>query len=90
MFKKLLGSEKYDVDNPPSCYDLTKLAQLDLSSVCLCDEMHRKCYIEDSGSRIGPEKPNVTISFKRDDHGKLDLINGSYSKRTKICPVCEV
>ena len=32
MFKELLGSEKYDVDNPPSCYDYIIIIKSNLIS----------------------------------------------------------
>ena len=83
MFKSLLGSANYKSNQPPPCYDVTKLTMLSLADVVWFDEMHKKCTIGESGSRVGPGKPNVTISFKRDESGKLDLKNGSYNEEQK-------
>eukprot|EP00536_Pseudo-nitzschia_multiseries_P019687 jgi/Psemu1/62341/gm1.62341_g len=82
MFSKLLG-DAYDVENPPACYDETLLTPLSLSKICWFDEMHKKAHIGVSGSRIGPGKPDVTMSFKRNLEGKLDP-NGTYSKQKTV------
>eukprot|EP00536_Pseudo-nitzschia_multiseries_P011033 jgi/Psemu1/27654/gm1.27654_g len=72
MFSKLLG-DAYDVENPQACYDETLLTPLSLSKIF-------------SGSRIGPGKPDVAISFKRNLEGKLDP-NGTYSKQKIVLQV---
>ena len=76
-FSVLLGAS-YDVEHPPSPYDMTLLPLLDVTKVVFWDEMHRKCVIGDQSSRVGSGKSNFVVSFKRDKAGKLDLVNGEY------------
>ena len=79
IFREILG-EAYDEKNPPACYDITKLTKLKLNQIAWWDEMHRKCSIGASGSQVGRARKNVSISFKRNKEGKLDLKNGLYSE----------
>eukprot|EP00536_Pseudo-nitzschia_multiseries_P008173 jgi/Psemu1/19780/gm1.19780_g len=82
IFQTLL-SPAYVKEKPPPCYDICLLTPLKLSQVVrFDDELHKQCHISEAGSRIGPEKPNVSISFKRDADGKLDP-NGNYPEKGK-------
>eukprot|EP00536_Pseudo-nitzschia_multiseries_P016904 jgi/Psemu1/48298/gm1.48298_g len=81
IFQKLLGPA-YVKEKPPPCYDTSVLTPLKLSHVVWFDELHKQCHIGESGSRVGPGKPNVAISFKRNANGKLDP-NGKYPEKGK-------
>eukprot|EP00536_Pseudo-nitzschia_multiseries_P013397 jgi/Psemu1/35149/gm1.35149_g len=81
IFPKLLG-EAYVENQPPPCYDVALLSPLKLSRIVWFDEIHKQCHIGQSGSRIGPGRPNVAISFKRNEFGKLDP-NGEYAASDK-------
>eukprot|EP00536_Pseudo-nitzschia_multiseries_P007164 jgi/Psemu1/17260/gm1.17260_g len=81
IFQKLLGPA-YVKEKPPPCYDISLLTPLKLSQVVWFDELHKQCHIGESGSRVGPGKPNVAISFKRNANGKLDP-NGKYPEKGK-------
>eukprot|EP00536_Pseudo-nitzschia_multiseries_P000572 jgi/Psemu1/1330/gm1.1330_g len=81
IFEKLLGPA-YLKEKPPPCYDISLLTPLKLSQVVWFDELHKQCHIGESGSRVGPGKPNVAISFKRNANGKLDP-NGKYPEKGK-------
>eukprot|EP00536_Pseudo-nitzschia_multiseries_P015155 jgi/Psemu1/41493/gm1.41493_g len=81
IFQKLLGPA-YVKEKPPPCYDTSLLTPLKLSQVVWFDELHKQCHIGESGSRVGPGKPNVAISFKRNANGKLDP-NGKYPEKGK-------
>ena len=83
LFENLLG-EDYDVNNPPAFFDINEIDQLKLCMVAFWDEHHKKMSIGASGSRIGPGRPNVTVSFKRDANGRLDLSNGNYPSKRKV------
>ena len=52
--------------------------------VAFWDEHHKMMSIGASGSRIGPGRPNVTVSFKRDANGRLDLSNGNCPSKRKV------
>ena len=82
MFRFILG-DKYDADNPPDCYNVSLLTKLDLSSIAWFDEIHKKCVIGPAGSRICKGRENLSICFKRDKDGKLDLENGKYPEDPK-------
>eukprot|EP00536_Pseudo-nitzschia_multiseries_P016795 jgi/Psemu1/47823/gm1.47823_g len=81
IFQKLLGPA-YVKEKSPPCYDTSLLTPLKHSQVVWFDELHKQCHIGESGSRVGPGKPNVAISFKRNANGKLGL-NGSYPEKGK-------
>eukprot|EP00536_Pseudo-nitzschia_multiseries_P003424 jgi/Psemu1/7750/gm1.7750_g len=81
IFPKLLG-EAYVENQPPPCYDVALLSLLKLSRIVWFDKIHKQCHIGQSGSRIGPGCPNVAISFKRNEFGKLDP-NGEYAASDK-------
>eukprot|EP00536_Pseudo-nitzschia_multiseries_P017999 jgi/Psemu1/53616/gm1.53616_g len=81
IFPKLLG-EEYVENQPPPCYDVALLSPLKLSQIVWFDKIHKQCHIGQSGSRIGPGRPNVAISFKRNEFGKLDP-NGEYAASDK-------
>ena len=81
IFRTILG-DRYKEDEPPPCYDVTKLTMLKLNQVVWYDECHRKCAIGASGSRIGNGRPNVSVCFKRNKDGKLDA-SGNYSDEIK-------
>eukprot|EP00536_Pseudo-nitzschia_multiseries_P017575 jgi/Psemu1/51457/gm1.51457_g len=81
MFWKLLG-EAYVENQPPPCYDVALLTPLKLSRIVWFDKIHKQCHIGQSGSRIGPGRPNIAISFKRNEFGKLDP-NGKYAASDK-------
>eukprot|EP00536_Pseudo-nitzschia_multiseries_P005875 jgi/Psemu1/13890/gm1.13890_g len=81
IFQKLLGPA-YVKEKPPPCYDTSLLTPLKLSQVVWFDELQKQCHIGESGSRVGPGKPNVAISFKRNANGKLDP-NGNYPEKGK-------
>eukprot|EP00536_Pseudo-nitzschia_multiseries_P014531 jgi/Psemu1/39043/gm1.39043_g len=81
IFPKLLG-EAYVENQPPPCYDVALLSPLKLSQIVWFDKIHKQCHIGQSGSCIGPGRPNVAISFKRNEFGKLDP-NGEYAASDK-------
>eukprot|EP00536_Pseudo-nitzschia_multiseries_P016558 jgi/Psemu1/46626/gm1.46626_g len=81
IFQKLLGPAYVKEKHPP-CYDTSVLTPLKLSQVVWFDELHKQCHIGESGSRVGPGKPNVAISFKRNANGKLDP-HGKYPEKGK-------
>eukprot|EP00536_Pseudo-nitzschia_multiseries_P009636 jgi/Psemu1/23785/gm1.23785_g len=83
VFWKLLG-EAYVENQPPPCYDVALLTPLKPSRIVWFGKIHMQCHIGQSGSCIGPGRPNVAISFKRNEFGKLDP-NGKYEHEAQFC-----
>eukprot|EP00536_Pseudo-nitzschia_multiseries_P008689 jgi/Psemu1/21101/gm1.21101_g len=83
IFPKLLG-EAYVENQPPPCYDVALLSPLKLSQIVWFDEIHKQCHIGQSGSRIGPGRPNLDPNgeYAASDKSVLQV---KYEREARFC-----
>lgn len=78
-----LESEKFrDVETGkiPAYYDSSKMPKLEEDQVGWFDECHKKCLI---GKQLAAGKDTFFV-FPRDENGKIDVANGTYSEEPKF------
>ena len=73
----------------PSEYDPAKLTSLSVDQFVTWDEVHKKVMPgSDDGYVKSPYKDHI-LKFPRDANGKIDLLNGSYSKEKVTVMKCK-
>eukprot|EP00536_Pseudo-nitzschia_multiseries_P011520 jgi/Psemu1/29172/gm1.29172_g len=83
IFLKLLG-EAYVENQPPPCYNVALLSPLKLSRIVWFDRIHKQCHIGQSGSRIGPGRPNLDPNgeYAASDKSVLQV---KYEREARFC-----